>query len=222
MSLVSLLLQRDTPGRIGDIELDATISENHNFTNQITQWPVEDGSIMTDHVLSQPENLTLNGFVTNSPISNLPPLLSPFGSIASSVSGGIATVQSLLGKSRTETAFNDLLELWEGKKNLVGEITRPLITIVTGLKVYKNMIMVSLVVPRDKDTRDALHFTATFQKIKKVSSKIVPTEDLKLQPLTDSSVSAGKQTATTATQAEIDEGSILYQAGEIIAPSPKK
>lgn len=58
-------------GGIQAIRLDLSESESHRFESRVTQLPVEDGSSMTDHIQNAPDSVTLQGFVTNSPIQEL-------------------------------------------------------------------------------------------------------------------------------------------------------
>jgi hypothetical protein len=59
------------PAEIGIVKLSLSESENHEFRSEVTQYPVEDGSNMSDHIVNNPDKLTIQGFVTNSPISTL-------------------------------------------------------------------------------------------------------------------------------------------------------
>jgi hypothetical protein len=59
------------PPEIGMVKLSLSLSEQHSFASKVTQFPVEDGSQMSDHIINQPDKLTIQGFVTNSPISTL-------------------------------------------------------------------------------------------------------------------------------------------------------
>lgn len=53
---------------IGAVELDASMEETHVSANQITQFPVEQGVDITDHIRRQPERITIRGMVTDHPI----------------------------------------------------------------------------------------------------------------------------------------------------------
>lgn len=65
------VLMGKRPPEIGMVKLSLAESETHEFASKVTQFPVEDGSNMSDHILNAPDKLTINGFVTNSPISTL-------------------------------------------------------------------------------------------------------------------------------------------------------
>jgi hypothetical protein len=53
----------------GVVEMDASIEELHVHTNQITQFPVEEGVDIADHVRRQPDRIMIRGIVTEDPIT---------------------------------------------------------------------------------------------------------------------------------------------------------
>ncbi len=66
-----ILLMGNRPPEIASIKLDLSESESHMFESSVTQYPVEDGSPMTDHIQNKPDTLVMEGFVTNSPVQLL-------------------------------------------------------------------------------------------------------------------------------------------------------
>lgn len=50
---------------IGAVELDASLSESHRYEAQITENPVEDGTIFSDHVVLQPIVLEMEGRISD-------------------------------------------------------------------------------------------------------------------------------------------------------------
>lgn len=53
----------------GAVELDASIDETHTSSVQITQFPVEEGVDITDHVRKQPDRIVIRGIVTDHPLT---------------------------------------------------------------------------------------------------------------------------------------------------------
>lgn len=49
--------------QIGNIELDASISENHSFSSSAPQYAVEDGSVISDNIINDPVRLTMRATV---------------------------------------------------------------------------------------------------------------------------------------------------------------
>ncbi|MGQ0285867.1 phage baseplate protein [Pasteurellaceae bacterium 22721_9_1] len=66
MSLVSLLFNSlfGTKTTIGVLELDALLTESTSLRSQITEYPVEDGSVISDHITQEAETLTIEGVIT--------------------------------------------------------------------------------------------------------------------------------------------------------------
>ena len=48
------------------LDLDVTQDEIHEWNNEVTQYPVEIGSPISDHIQLNPDNLTISGLITNS------------------------------------------------------------------------------------------------------------------------------------------------------------
>lgn len=135
---ISVLFNPRTPqaGRIGSLQLDATISENHVATAQITNEPVEQGSNISDHIVNDPEEITIEGFITNTPVT-----------------GGFG--------NNTQAAFDTLFQLREA---------RQLITVVTAYRVYSDMAIRRIAIPRDRFTGQSLRFTVDLVKVIKAGS----------------------------------------------------
>lgn len=74
---------------IGGIELDVVLQESHRFPSDITQNPVEDGTVFSDHVVLLPFVLEMEGRVSEAS-------LTPFG---------------VLEQNRHIDAFQALVEL---------------------------------------------------------------------------------------------------------------
>lgn len=133
MVLATLFGKKYAKGRVGLVELDVTISENHTFNSRATNFPIETGGQITDHIINDPDVLELVGLVSDTPLN----IFSFF--------------------TRSIDAFNRLVEIHERREP---------ITVVTGLKVYQNMVMTTLDVPRNMETGQSLTFHLTFQSIK--------------------------------------------------------
>ena len=54
--------------QIADIWIDVSIRETHNGSAELTRHPVELGADITDHVRLMPDQLTMEGVITNQPI----------------------------------------------------------------------------------------------------------------------------------------------------------
>jgi hypothetical protein len=173
---------------IDALTLDVTIQETHTANAEITEHPVEQGADITDHVRPKPVELRMEGIITDTPIDD-----SLIASVTRSVPGlglGVATygvVKSLLaGASLARSAF-DRLRQFRDNGTPVG--------IFTPYRSYSNMVMDSLVVTRDKDTGEALHFVATFREVLFVTSGVAT---ITLPPAAQAAKDMGTQGTPTA------------------------
>jgi hypothetical protein len=136
--------------KIGDIRIDTVIRESHASTAAATRYPTELGASMADHIVINPKTLTVNAIVSD---------IVPSEAIDYGLTGLVGDLAALSGKnttSRSKTA-------WARLKNLQSQ--RELLTIETNLCIYENMALVSLSNVQDKDSSNALFFTATFEEI---------------------------------------------------------
>jgi hypothetical protein len=167
--MINLILNRKTPGKIDVLELDATLRETEDYQNEVTEFPVESGFTITDHVIHKPERLSIEGFVTNTPIPN---------SIVSAPL--LITGQG----NRVKYALETLLELAgfdssgvNGTEAKAFIPTPHIISVEMGLRIYNDMIIESLSVPRDKDTGETLRFTIQLKRVIIVKTDFVKIEN---------------------------------------------
>lgn len=95
----SLFFKNNRQYGIGTIKFDLIMSEDHNFESEVTSHPVEDGSVISDHIQNRLENGTVTGIISNFSINTL----------------GLAS-------NRAQDAFEALVALWK-EKTLVTIVT---------------------------------------------------------------------------------------------------
>jgi hypothetical protein len=169
--MINLLFNQKTPGKVGNLTFDVLLSEQPTYTNEVTTFPIEDGSLISDGVTRQPLRLALAGLVTNSPLWQGFGLTSFYDSFRSS-SLGQATVRA---GTRCDDALQALLKMCgrvspvsPGVRQSRQPVAVP-VTVVTGLQVYQDMVVTSLVFDRDASTGDALPFVLNLVEVTKVS-----------------------------------------------------
>lgn len=133
------------------IDLDVTMDESHEWQNDVTTNPVETGSPITDHIQLMPDKLRITGMISDSSISDA--VIKQFS--------GIDNSQFL---TRVQTAFDVLRKLKED---------RLLITVYTKFKVYTDMALTSLSIPRNNQTGDSLQFNIEFVHVRIVSTQTI-------------------------------------------------
>lgn len=156
----------------GAVEFDATLSESHTAGNEITKHPVEVGSDITDHIRRQPEKLTLQGIVSNTPLVFLASLTE--------------------SPTRAEEAYEKLKEIKDNGQ---------LISVVTTLRQYDNMALVNMSVVRDVQNGNVLNATLELEEIltaETLEETSLDTSDRGLQPTTDASAASSSSASGTA------------------------
>lgn len=119
----------------GAVQLDASIDESHTHANAVTQFPVEVGVDITDHVRRQPDKLRIRGLVTDHPI-------------------GFFGVSKPLNRS---------LQAYEKIRKMVDEAQ--VISVVTSLRTYKNMVIESVEIPRSAGRGNAVEMNLSLREI---------------------------------------------------------
>ena len=156
---------------IGSIELDVILSEGAAATARITKNPVENGADINDHIIIDPMTFTMQGVVSDIKIN-----------IAASV---LTFAQSNIP---SREAWEQLLEL---------QASRIPFELVTNLKTYPNIVIQSITEVQDKDTSNALFFSATLTEIILVGETVPTAEQFNDQDTADmaiASVAGGQKT----------------------------
>lgn len=149
--------------KINGYAIDAALSEDHDHEAEVTEFPVEQGGNITDHVRIKPIQVTIKGVVSDTPIGAVAAIRD-----AANVTIGDGDVGDAVLPSVEALAF--LRATFEAGKE---------ITIETSIKTYDDMIMERLSIPQSAETGEALMFTATFKQIiieanKRVVIRAVP------------------------------------------------
>lgn len=164
-----------TRARIGALQLDASVEEEHAGEVEVSEHEVEVGANISDHAREKPETIRISGVVSNTPIAE---------SDRRDQEGRLRRGS----EGRADSAYDALRKI---------KSERQPVTVVTSLRQYENMVMTSLSVPRDAERGDSLHFTAAFKQIRTVASETVRVE----LPRAQKKLSGGKKTTTAASEA---------------------
>lgn len=124
--------------KINGYAIDAALSEDHDHEAEVTEFPVEQGGNVTDHVRIKPIVVQIKGCVSNTPI------------------GEVARLRTSVSLEPAEEALAFLQATFEAAKE---------IRIETSIKTYDNMIMESLSLPQSSDTGESLMFSASFRQV---------------------------------------------------------
>lgn len=122
---------------IGEMTFDATFQESHASDLEVTDKPIETGSLVSDHAFMKPLRVEITAGVSD--------ILTPSGNPAY---GG--------GSGRAQTAFQLLTDLQKSAEPFI---------VQTGLKVYENMVCESIRAAQDTFSAHILYFTASLREV---------------------------------------------------------
>lgn len=194
---------------------DIVTSEKATHTVSASTHPVEEGADVTDHVKPEPTNISIETFISNTPVRD-PNFLydgqvaglelsvptkektiyptpgslmnAAMSELSSALSGGPEPWKALVTKyPRAFNAPKDVLEqlLDWQERAILGKVIFP-------DRAYENMLITSVETSRTAETSGGLGITISFQSIRLVEAKLVdapvPTE-----PRAKKKVNKGKQ-----------------------------
>lgn len=178
------------------IQFDASLKEQHTRDSPPTEFPIENGQSISDHVIIKPFSLELTGVISDTPIGGIQGLLTeaatsvtstllpPVGVIAAGVVG--SSLISALSKSKSPSvaAYAQLLSLQANAQPF---------DVLTSLYRYSSMWIKSISVPRDSDTGKALIFTVSLAQLILVSPQSVNVQIFANPGLSSNLANTGEQ-----------------------------
>jgi len=138
---------------IGGFQIDAYVVEAYSYENRVTNLTVEDGSNISEHVIEEPDRLSIEAFIG----------ATKFEAFTGTRVREISDIEMPEDpKARIRQAHHELLRMKRSRQPL---------TVVTGLDALTDMVITSYNYHRDVDTGADLPFTMSFQKIRTVQSE---------------------------------------------------
>lgn len=129
--------------KIDGYPVDVEVSGDFAFVNEVTEYPVESGSDVVDHVRTKPMEITIEGVVSDTPI----------GEIANEREAGVV---------HSRTAYIRLKEI---------HARREPVTLDTSRGRFVNMVLARLSTPTSAATGDSLQFTGTFKEVRLITNE---------------------------------------------------
>jgi len=173
--------------------IDVTLNLTHNNSCEVTDFPIEDGSSISDHVINKPRTISLTGIVSDYKYQ-LFPISFPFST----------------DDKPSKKVYDIFQEIFQKKF---------LVEIDTGLEVYNNMIIESMSFPRSAETQEALEFTINLKELVFVNSELteVPDEFYKedVKSKATSKKKTTKQTTPVTQKPKTESGSTFYNLGAL-------
>lgn len=156
------------------VRFDAVVSKEHEFSSQLTDSAIEDGTTISDHVILAPRQLTLEAMVSDHPID--PEVLATLPTPTEGTDG----LPIAAKPTQSQKAAEFLEALWRDKVFL---------KVVTKFRTYENLIITRMTWREENDVGEALQVTLQLREVRIASATVVPTE--KLAP-TNADLAAGK------------------------------
>jgi len=167
---------------------DTVIRESHTSELEVTDNPIETGSIVSDHAFMKPKRLEIEAAVGDvwlygqDEVGN--PVEDPFAS----------------NISRSAIAFNLLQDLQAAAEPF---------SVQTGLKLYTNMVVASLTADQDAETASILIFRASLREVLRVNTRAItypPRKPGKPHRQASGKVNGGEAKGQPATEQQCIEG----------------
>jgi hypothetical protein len=195
-------------GATSIIAFDASVSERHDRSAEVTENGVERGADVSDHVRPKGSELLIEALVTNTPIeqprSHMDGVTSAVASLSldGEVKGGASTLQFSGTFDRVRSVHEELLGLVDR-----GE----LVTIATSLRTYENMVLTQLSVNRNASTGNSLSLSIAAKSVRIVATETVAVPEPRAprnrrardrgnQPTTEATASQSTQARETFTR----------------------
>ena len=149
------------------ISFDASIKEVHKRSSPATKFEIEDGTTISDNIIMKPFDLTIDGMISDTPLSGASALASealttavsivapPLGIVAAAA--GASLVSAVQGsQTPSQSAYENILSLQESKEPF---------DVQTSLKTYEDMWINELEVNRDAQTGNVLSIRLSLSQL---------------------------------------------------------
>jgi len=157
-----------------DIIPDVTIEEKHHTRMEVTDHPVEQGDLVSDHAFMHPVEITVHLGWSNSPnktglvnqlisVAALNPVAGQLMN-AANLASGVSSMLSGSGSGQMMDVYDQLLALQE---------QRATFDLFTGLRTYENTVCKSIEVHTDFKTANSLMVTMICQQLIVVKTQTV-------------------------------------------------
>ncbi|MCB8426624.1 hypothetical protein KGG53_10040 [Klebsiella pneumoniae] len=191
MDILSTLFQQQSR-RIGLIVPSVVISEKHNDTLEITEHPVEVGAAISDHAYRRPSEVVMQvGFAGGGSLLDF----------LDTTSFGLS-----VGLSPKET-YQELLDL---------QNSRVPFDVVTGKRIYTNMLIRALEVTTDRTSENVLSAVLTLREViitSTTTTQVAAKEDMKLGANTSAVQNSGVKTPAAKNESLLSRGVSFLTGG---------
>lgn len=146
--------------KVGSVELDLILDEEHSKSAQVTENPLQDGRAISDGIFLELQEGSLTGLVTNHSVKIAEERAKQLELQDSETL--MAEAENYQLENRAKQAWLDLKAVMDAKQP---------VTIVTSLEVYDNVAITNISTERNGDSGDALEIKVSFRQILTVALK---------------------------------------------------
>ena len=144
--------------KVGSVELDLILDEDHSKSAQVTENPLQDGRAISDGIFLELQEGSLTGLGTNHSVKIAEERAKQLELQDSETL--MAEAENYQLENRAKQAWVDLKAVMDAKQP---------VTIVTSLEVYDNVAITNISTERNGDSGDALEIKVSFRQILTVS-----------------------------------------------------
>ena len=185
--------------KVGSVELDLILDEEHSKSAQVTENPLQDGRAISDGIFLELQEGSLTGLVTNHSVKIAEERAKQLELQDSETL--MAEAENYQLENRARQAWIDLKAVMDAKQP---------VTIVTSLEVYDNVAITNISTERNGDSGDALEIKVSFRQILTVSlmehevtAQVQPKDmDSDINRKSALGVNVGQKVASEPTEAE--------------------
>ena len=144
--------------KVGSVELDLILDEDHSKSAQVTENPLQDGRAISDGIFLELQEGSLTGLVTNHSVKLAEERAKQLD---------LQDSETLMAEAKNYQLENRAKQAWIDLKAVL-DAKQP-VTIVTSLEVYDNVAITNISTERNGDSGDALEIKVSFRQILTVS-----------------------------------------------------
>jgi len=165
----------------------ASMSESYVTKITATEFPVEGGAVISDHLIAGPFSFTFTGIISDTPIGTTEAMVAEGATVAAShflPPLGVAAAGAAYGLMQADAddarpsraAYEKLVRLQLGIPDPDPKAPKPagrLLVVKSRMGTWRNMIIEELTAPRGPDLGGAIAFNITFKQIRVVKPQTV-------------------------------------------------
>lgn len=162
--MLTLIGWTDANGVAGALEIDATKARGFELAAEVTEFPVESGSAITDHIRPTNGTVAIEGVISNTPLNAAATQMGGVTQSAQSVvlPGGDGTAKATL--HRWSGPFDRRLACDAILAGLVAAGTP--VTLTTSLRILENLAITRYKVDESAETGEALPVVLEFKALR--------------------------------------------------------